>query len=770
MHEASVLQLTAAWTEPIQLLLKAPLVLSRGDLMPQRSGVLLVLQAQVDGAKLAGLGEVTPLPLFHKETLDEAESQLNSILAQWNSKPPKVPFGLGRLDGTLTQWLDQQCTGNLLPSVRAGLEMALLHLLRRVAPEARRPQRSDVSINSLLARDEDLAADTALVAKLKVGKEPLEDAQRTNQLAKLLLAKRPQARLRLDANRSWSLEQAASFINNLDEQALQITEYLEEPVEKSPQLLQHWEVLSEKTQRRLAFAVDESLTEGIVSTKDLENCKAPIKALVLKPSLQGLEQTAAMAKWAEERGAVAVLSSAFESGVALCHFALLASTMAPCWAEDVAQGFGTFTRLSEDVLEPPFADLVSAGSRGWQVNIGSCQEALDRSVEALVAARSQGTELVDGPSLAKKDAVPAKHIYEKPPATPGLALNPFQRCKELFSYNRESYKFDQDQRLEREMLRLEMQVKRFELFREDVRDLVELTVGRMDVYHLVGALFLEFCVTFFCEGRVQASAPPFILALFLLSNACAFVYLLIAVWLSMHASIASHSFGVRLLTRFVRLPIPSPQQIASLSRRLADFEKQGFQAPGGRFQSLDSRFQALGSKLQGPGSRLKVPSSGLPGFEAPGCRFQARLSTSRLQAQIDKHKLTRSQKRLAEKMSHQLATALAACQTQTDEELEACVAQAAEHKMLFASGPPGTGKTHVIHEQVRKWKRKGARVLFALPTGQLASEVRSIHPDIDVDTSHGAFLLHKPLQEAMAILTQYELVIIDEAWKHGETW
>ncbi|CAL1133333.1 unnamed protein product, partial [Cladocopium goreaui] len=202
--KAKVLQLTAAWTEPIQLLLKAPLLLSRGDLMPQRSGVLLVLQAQVDGAKMAGLGEVTPLPLFHKETLDEAiteevqgeaqaESQLNYILAQWNSRPPKVPFDLGRLDGTLTKWLDQQCTGNLLPSVRAGLEMALLHLLRRAPEGWRRPQRSDVSINSLLARDEDLAADTALVAKFKVGKEPLEDAERTNQLAKLLLEKRPQA-------------------------------------------------------------------------------------------------------------------------------------------------------------------------------------------------------------------------------------------------------------------------------------------------------------------------------------------------------------------------------------------------------------------------------------------------------------------------------------------------------------------------------------------------------------------------------------------------
>jgi len=147
-------------------------------------------------------------------------------------------------------------------------------------------------------------------------------------------------------------------------------------------------------------------------------------------------------------------------------------------------------------------------------------------------------------------------------------------AKELFNYNRENFKFDQDQRIERETLRLEMQVKRFELFREDVRDLVELTVDRMDVYHLVGALFLEFCVVLFCEGRIQGSAPPFLLSMFLLSNACAFIYLLLAVWLSMHASIASHSFGVRLLTRFVRLPIPSVQQMNSLRSQFRDYERQ----------------------------------------------------------------------------------------------------------------------------------------------------------------------------------------------------
>jgi len=151
-------------------------------------------------------------------------------------------------------------------------------------------------------------------------------------------------------------------------------------------------------------------------------------------------------------------------------------------------------------------------------------------------------------------------------------------AKGLFDYNRENFKFDQDQRLERELLRVEMRVKRFELFREDARDLMALTVDRMDVYHVAGALFLEFCVVLFAEGRIEAEdrtgPPPFLLALFLLSNACAFVYILLGVWLSMHASIAAHSFGVRLLTRFLRLPIPSSKQLSSLTSKLAEFEFQ----------------------------------------------------------------------------------------------------------------------------------------------------------------------------------------------------
>jgi hypothetical protein len=145
---------------------------------------------------------------------------------------------------------------------------------------------------------------------------------------------------------------------------------------------------------------------------------------------------------------------------------------------------------------------------------------------------------------------------------------------ELFAWNREVYSFDQEQRLKRESVRMDMQMERFKLFRSDISNLVDLTVSRMDMYHMVGALVLEFTVTLFTEGRVSNS-PVFILSAYMVSTACAFIYLLLAIWLAMHASIASKSFGTRLLLRHVRLPLPTNAQIDALASNLADYERQG---------------------------------------------------------------------------------------------------------------------------------------------------------------------------------------------------
>jgi len=245
------------------------------------------------------------------------------------------------------------------------------------------------------------------VVKVKVGKDPAEDAQRTNSLADLLQRQRGfDARVRLDANQAWTVDEAVNFISNLSEVAVACIEYLEEPTqwEGDPsKMMSDWEEVSKKTCHRMKLAVDESLTEGKISLSGLADCNAPIAALILKPALQGLENTMELAEWALARGIQPVLSSAFESGVAMCHFAILAGSMtggATSLAHGISacHGLGTFTRLAEDVLNPPFADLVrSWHGKGWHVDVLRCQEALDSTADALLFARSQ----VEGNSMVQ---------------------------------------------------------------------------------------------------------------------------------------------------------------------------------------------------------------------------------------------------------------------------------------------------------------------------------------------------------------------------------
>eukprot|EP00972_Heterocapsa_arctica_P092379 13625606-Heterocapsa_arctica.AAC.1 len=65
-----------------------------------------------------------------------------------------------------------------------------------------------------------------------------------------------------------------------------------------------------------------------------------------------------------------------------------------------------------------------------------------------------------------------------------------------------------------------------------------------------------------------------------------------------------------------------------------------------------------------------------------------------------------------------MATAIAARDAQNDESADEARETAREsNRMLAALGPPGTGKTTVVNACIRRWHRKGARILFALPTG-----------------------------------------------------
>ncbi|CAE7572809.1 unnamed protein product [Symbiodinium natans] len=105
-------------------------------------------------------------------------------------------------------------------------------------------------------------------------------------------------------------------------------------------------------------------------------------------------------------------------------------------------------------------------------------------------------------------------------------------------------------------------------------------------------------------------------------------------------------------------------------------------------------------------------------------------------------------------------------EVEDEQEYERLAGIIEEHGSRVAcSGAPGTGKTAVLDRCIRRAQQRGARVLIALPTatGVQRARVKQRHPDAELDTCHGAFLFHKPLAEAMGIMSCYDLIVIDEA-------
>lgn len=144
----------------------------------------------------------------------------------------------------------------------------------------------------------------------------------------------------------------------------------------------------------------------------------------------------------------------------------------------------------------------------------------------------------------------------------------------MLQYNRENFMFEKGQTQERTYMGQEMYVKQWELFREDVRDLVDLTCQKMDCYTVVNALLVTFCVLLMTEGapKKATNVPYWTVFLYAMSIAGALLYFLLSLWLAMHASIAAHAYGVRLLTQTVRLPVPDKEQIDAGRAKAADFE------------------------------------------------------------------------------------------------------------------------------------------------------------------------------------------------------
>eukprot|EP00913_Durusdinium_trenchii_P005757 g5371.t1 len=104
----------------------------------------------------------------------------------------------------------------------------------------------------------------------------------------------------------------------------------------------------------------------------------------------------------------------------------------------------------------------------------------------------------------------------------------------------------------------EFAIEAQKLKREDIKSLMELVVDRMAPRTRVGSQAnpkaetrnkAEWTMIDLLLRRVEdyVNEPKLIMEIFLLSNIAAVGYLLFAIWLSLHASVAAHAIGVEFL-------------------------------------------------------------------------------------------------------------------------------------------------------------------------------------------------------------------------------
>ena len=312
----------------------------------ERDGLILIL---TDNAGHVGLGEISPLPGFNRETLETAIFRTTLLVDRL------VNFGQFAAHENSRREVIWQHKST--PSVvHIGVETALLSLLaneQKVSLGTMLFGHScpKIPINGLIRSSlsdwvpeaDFLVSEGYRTLKIKVGRiEPHLEARGLTDIRSHI---GPDIKLRLDANRSWDLETAIAFgkmVHDLDIQ------YIEEPLENPTALPRFFDATG------IHFALDETLHGIIDPTISLE-AYTGLRAFVLKPTLIGCTaRLVSLMNQARNQGIMPVISSSFESDVGLAALAQLAAS---CTGEDVAVGldtrsaFAAGTTLTPNVIQ-----------------------------------------------------------------------------------------------------------------------------------------------------------------------------------------------------------------------------------------------------------------------------------------------------------------------------------------------------------------------------------------------------------------------------------
>lgn len=288
-------------------------VVLRNQRLKSRDGMIVHLQ---DGRR-EGWGEIAPLPLFSPETLEQALETAQVQLQPW-------------LTGETPQaaWCESG-----IASVDFGLSCAFAEF------DGALPTAADYRKAPLCSGDPDelfamLQHLPEQVAKVKVG---LYEAVRDGMIVNLLLEALPALRLRLDANRSWTLAKAQGFARYVNPAYRSRIAFLEEPCKTRD------ESRDFARETGIAIAWDESVREP-----GFELVAEPgVAAIIIKPSLTGsLARCQKLIVQAHQLGLTAVISSAIESSLGLSQLARVAHWLTP----ETVPGLDTLDLMQAQVV------------------------------------------------------------------------------------------------------------------------------------------------------------------------------------------------------------------------------------------------------------------------------------------------------------------------------------------------------------------------------------------------------------------------------------
>ena len=295
-----------------------------------------------------GFGEIAPLPGVSIESIKKAIHQAEVLVREMKRAQAPLEAGL------LLPWLSDRLSAALFcPSVRFGFESAIIDMVSRVHETTIRTFLKpglDHAVHSagllqgtpadILRQARFLTSKGYMTFKLKIGSRNIPlDIQKVNDVRRIIP---PDAKLRLDVNKAWRLDEAMVFAQNIGKDRI---EYIEEPVADPLQL----EDFSRRTD--IPVAVDETLQE---KTLDELADRVGISYAIARPMCMGVNGYLDFIETASPLGTHVIVSSAFESGVGMTMLANLAALTYP------VANLGTANWFAEDLLMRPV--IVEAGA------------------------------------------------------------------------------------------------------------------------------------------------------------------------------------------------------------------------------------------------------------------------------------------------------------------------------------------------------------------------------------------------------------------------